>query len=53
MSKIPRNSIRIAIAEGGTYSPDFTYIVETDKGQMLNLVVETKDTSSSDSLRAD
>lgn len=52
-SKIPRNSIRIPISGGGTYSPDFAYVVETDKGQTLNLIIETKDTSSSDSLRAE
>lgn len=52
-SKIPRNSIRIPIAGGGTYSPDFAYVVETEKGQTLNLIIETKDTSSSDSLRAE
>ncbi|MGP5793852.1 restriction endonuclease, partial [Psychrobacter celer] len=52
-SKIPRNSVRIPIAGGGTYSPDFAYVVETDKGQTLNLIIETKDTSSSDNLRAE
>ncbi|MGO3756878.1 restriction endonuclease [Psychrobacter celer] len=46
-------TIRIPIAGGGTYSPDFAYVVETEKGQTLNLIIETKDTSSSDSLRAE
>lgn len=52
-SKIPRNSIKIPISGGGTYSPDFAYVIETDKGQILNLIIETKDTTSSDNLRAE
>ncbi len=44
-TKIPKNSIRIPVAGGGTYSPDFAYVVEYDNGQKtLNLIVETKDT---------
>ena len=44
-TKIPKNSIRIPVAGGGTYSPDFAYVVEYNDGQKtLNLVVETKDT---------
>jgi len=44
-TKIPKNSIRIPVAGGGTYSPDFAYVVEYDDGQKtLNLIVETKDT---------
>lgn len=43
-TKIPRNSIRIPVAGGGTYSPDFAYVVEYDSGQkQLNLIIETKD----------
>lgn len=43
-TKIPRNSIRIPVAGGGTYSPDFAYVVEYDGGQkQLNLIIETKD----------
>lgn len=46
-TKIPKNSIRIPVAGGGTYSPDFAYVVEYDDGQKtLNLIVETKDTDS-------
>ena len=43
-TKIPKNSIRIPVAGGGTYSPDFAYIIK-DKtgGKSLNLIVETKD----------
>lgn len=43
-TKIPKNSIRIPIAGGGTYSPDFAYIVEFESGKKtLNLLIETKD----------
>ena len=42
-SKIPKNSIRIPLVGGGTYSPDFAYVVKTNNGQTaLNLVVEAK-----------
>jgi len=47
-TKIPKNSIAIPVAGGGTYSPDFAYVVEYDNGQKtLNLIVETKDTDKS------
>lgn len=43
-TKIPRNSIRIPVAGGGTYSPDFAYVIEYKGGQkQLNLIIETKD----------
>ena len=43
-TKIPKNSIRIPIAGGGTYSPDFAYIVAYESGKKtLNLLIETKD----------
>lgn len=42
-SKIPRNSIRIPLVGGGTYSPDFAYVIKTAEGKSkLNLIVETK-----------
>ncbi|MBL4616928.1 MAG: type III restriction-modification system endonuclease [Robiginitomaculum sp.] len=42
-SKIPKNSIRIPLVGGGTYSPDFAYVVnQADGGSKLFLVVETK-----------
>ena len=32
------------VAGGGTYSPDFAYVIEYDDGQkQLNLIIETKD----------
>jgi type III restriction enzyme len=43
-TKVPKNSIRIPIAGGGTYSPDFAYVVEYENGsKSLNLLIETKD----------
>lgn len=43
-TKIPRNSIRIPVAGGGTYSPDFAYVVEYgDDKKQLNFIIETKD----------
>ena len=50
-TKIPKNSIKIPVAGGKTYSPDFAYIVKTDKGETLNLVLESKNVSGSESLR--
>jgi len=42
-AKIPKNSIRIPIVGGGSYSPDFAYLIRTDSGkETLSLVVETK-----------
>lgn len=50
-TKIPKNSIKIPVAGGGTYSPDFAYIVKTDSGETLNLILESKNVSDSDGLR--
>ncbi|HDR1315722.1 type III restriction-modification system endonuclease [Pasteurella multocida] len=52
-TKIPKNSIKIPVAGGGTYSPDFAYIVKTDQGETLNLVVESKGVEGQQDLRAD
>ena len=42
-TKIPKNSIKIPVAGGGTYSPDFAYVIKSKDGnKTLNLVVETK-----------
>lgn len=48
-TKIPKNSIKIPVAGGGTYSPDFAYVLK-DKGgkQTLNLIVETKNKDKRD-----
>lgn len=50
-TKIPKNSIKIPVAGGGTYSPDFAYIVQTDSGETLNLILESKNVADSESLR--
>jgi type III restriction enzyme len=50
--KIPRSSIAIPTIAGGTYSPDFMYIVRKANGEKeLNIVVETKGVDSKDTLR--
>ena len=50
--KIPRNSISIPTIGGGTYSPDFMYVVKKNNGdKTLNIVVETKDVQSHADLR--
>ncbi|MBQ9619428.1 MAG: type III restriction-modification system endonuclease, partial [Neisseriaceae bacterium] len=50
-TKIPKNSIKIPVVGGKTYSPDFAYIVKTDSGETLNLILESKNVSASDDLR--
>lgn len=53
-TKIPKNSIRIPVAGGGTYSPDFAYVLKDVNGEKrLNLVVETKDVKSKRDLRVE
>jgi len=48
-TKIPKNSIKIPVAGGGTYSPDFAYVLKNKDGkQTLNLVVETKNKDKRD-----
>ena len=52
--KIPRNSISIPTITGGTYSPDFMYVVRKTSGEKeLNIIVETKDVENKDTLRGD
>ncbi|ULJ61891.1 type III restriction-modification system endonuclease [Wielerella bovis] len=50
-TKIPKNSIKIPVAGGKTYSPDFAYIVKTALDETLNLILESKNVSGSDDLR--
>ncbi|MDH3001140.1 restriction endonuclease subunit R [Chelonobacter oris] len=50
-TKIPKNSIKIPVAGGGSYSPDFAYIVKTKSGEILNFVIEAKGVEGSDNLR--
>ena len=43
-TKIPKNSIKIPVAGGFSYSPDFAYVIKHKDGRKsLNLIVETKD----------
>lgn len=50
--KIPRSSIAIPTITGGTYSPDFMYIVTRDSGEKeINVIVETKDVENKTELR--
>lgn len=51
-TKIPKNSIKIPVAGGKNYSPDFAYVLKfKDGAQKLNLIVETKDVNSKEGLR--
>lgn len=50
-TKIPKNSIKIPVSGGYTYSPDFAYVVKTEKGKYLNFIIETKNVDGKDSLR--
>jgi len=51
-TKIPKNSIKIPVAGGKSYSPDFAYVLKFEDGeQKLNFIVETKDVNSKDELR--
>lgn len=50
-SKIPKNSIKIPIAGGKSYSPDFAYVLNyEDNSKKLYFIVETKNTNE-ESLR--
>ncbi len=51
-TKIPKNSIKIPVAGGKSYSPDFAYVLKFKDGeQKLHFIVETKDVNSKDGLR--
>ncbi|CEN52365.1 Type III restriction-modification system EcoPI enzyme res (fragment) [Capnocytophaga canimorsus] len=51
-TKIPRNSIKIPLVGGSTYSPDFAYILNFENGnKQLNFIVETKNIDSKEVLR--
>ncbi|MCK9321927.1 MAG: type III restriction-modification system endonuclease [Bacteroidales bacterium] len=42
-TKIPKNSIKIPIAGGKSYSPDFAYVIDYNDGKKkLNFIIETK-----------
>ena len=51
-TKIPKNSIKIPVAGGKSYSPDFAYVLKMQDGeQKLHFIVETKDVNSKEGLR--
>lgn len=51
-TKIPKNSIKIPVAGGKSYSPDFAYVVDFGNGgKKLHFIVETKNVNGEDSLR--
>lgn len=51
--KIPKNSIKIPVANGGTYSPDFMYLIDKKDGtKELNLIIESKNVKSDRDLRS-
>ncbi|MFY8000473.1 MAG: type III restriction-modification system endonuclease [Candidatus Kapaibacteriota bacterium] len=51
-TKIPKNSIKIPVAGGKSYSPDFAYVVKFKGGkQKLHFIVETKNVPNENTLR--
>jgi type III restriction enzyme len=51
-TKIPKNSIKIPVAGGETYSPDFAYVLKTKNGEKrLYFVLETKNVPSQNELK--
>lgn len=50
--KIPRRSIQIPLFTGGTTSPDFMYVINSEDGNcQINFIVETKDMEDDRGLR--
>ena len=50
--KIPRRSIQIPLFTGGTTSPDFMYVINSNDGDYeINFIVETKDMYDDKGLR--
>jgi len=51
-TKIPKNSIKIPVAGGKSYSPDFAYVLNFENGEKkLHFIVETKNVNSENNLR--
>ena len=51
-TKIPKNSIKIPVAGGKSYSPDFAYVLHYKNGdKKLYFIVETKNVAIDDTLR--
>ncbi|OOP63118.1 type III deoxyribonuclease [Arthrobacter sp. SRS-W-1-2016] len=50
--KIPRRSIKVPLYFGGTTSPDFMYVLNTDDGRYsVNFIIESKDVDRESDLR--
>lgn len=51
-TKIPKNSIKIPVAGGKSYSPDFAYVLHFENGEKtLHFIVETKDVDGEEIIR--
>lgn len=51
-TKIPKNSIKIPVAGGKSYSPDFAYVLNFEDGRKkLYFIVETKNVDDQNNLR--
>ncbi len=51
-TKIPKNSIKIPVAGGKSYSPDFAYVLNFENGdKKLHFIVETKNVNNENNLR--
>lgn len=51
-TKIPKNSIKIPVAGGKSYSPDFAYVLNFEDGKKkLHFIVETKNVKGEETLR--
>ncbi|MBZ8003924.1 type III restriction-modification system endonuclease [Campylobacter canadensis] len=51
--KIPKNSLKIPVAGGFTYSPDFAYVLKDNLGKVHYFVLESKGVDSKLNLRND
>lgn len=52
-TKIPKSSIKIPLPGGQSYSPDFAYVINTDSGKSLFLIIESKGVNSANKLDED
>ncbi len=51
-TKIPKNSIKIPISGGKSYSPDFAYVINyKNKKKKMHFIIEAKDINGDDVLR--
>lgn len=51
-TKIPKNSIKIPVAGGKSYTPDFAFVLESKDGnKKLHLIIETKNVEDKKELR--